>query len=50
MFGALSCIYLGDVLGRRRTIALATFTSIVGAILMSTSFGLAQFVGLNNVL
>lgn len=44
MFGALSCIWLGDVLGRRRTIFLATFTSMIGAILMASSFSLGQFI------
>jgi len=44
MFGALSCIFLGDLLGRRRTIFLASGVSIIGAILMSSSFSLAQFI------
>ncbi|PYH43897.1 putative MFS sugar transporter, partial [Aspergillus saccharolyticus JOP 1030-1] len=44
IFGSLSCIYLGDLLGRRRVIFLASAVSMVGAILMATSFGLAQFI------
>lgn len=44
IFGSLSCIYLGDLLGRRRVIFFASATSIVGAVLMATSFSLAQFV------
>ncbi|OJJ97772.1 hypothetical protein ASPACDRAFT_1858499 [Aspergillus aculeatus ATCC 16872] len=44
IFGSLSCIYLGDLLGRRRVIFLASAVSMIGAILMATSFGLAQFI------
>ena len=44
MFGALSCIGLGDFLGRRRTIFVSTGVSIIGAILMASSFSLAQFI------
>ncbi|PYI06706.1 general substrate transporter [Aspergillus sclerotiicarbonarius CBS 121057] len=44
IFGSLSCIYLGDLLGRRRVIFLASVMSIIGALLMATSFGLAQFI------
>lgn len=44
MFGALSCAYLGDVLGRRRIIFLTNLTTIIGAILMASSFDLAQFI------
>lgn len=44
IFGSLSCIYLGDLLGRRRVIFLTSAVSIIGAILMATSFGLAQFI------
>lgn len=44
IFGALSCIKLGDLLGRRMTIFIATVTSMIGAILMATSFSLAQFI------
>ncbi|KAH8429639.1 putative MFS sugar transporter [Aspergillus melleus] len=44
IFGSLSCIYLGDLLGRRRVIFLTSAVSIIGAILMATSFGLPQFI------
>ncbi|KAK2612492.1 hypothetical protein QQS21_001430 [Conoideocrella luteorostrata] len=44
MFGSLSCIYLGDKLGRRRVIFLASAVTIIGAALMASSFGLAQFI------
>ncbi|KIY03450.1 uncharacterized protein Z520_00141 [Fonsecaea multimorphosa CBS 102226] len=43
-FGALACTFLGDVLGRRGTIFLATAVQMVGAILMATSFSFAQFI------
>ncbi|KAJ6443578.1 MFS sugar transporter [Purpureocillium lavendulum] len=44
MFGSLSCIYLGDMLGRKRVIMLASAITILGAVLMATSFHIAQFV------
>lgn len=43
-FGALSCTFLGDIFGRRRVIFAAAAVSGVGAILMGTSFSLAQFI------
>lgn len=44
IFGSLSCVYLGDKLGRRRVIFLASAITIVGAALMASSFSLTQFV------
>jgi sugar porter (SP) family MFS transporter len=44
MFGSLSCIQLGDILGRRRIIFITTFISLIGAVLMASSFSLAQFI------
>jgi MFS family permease len=44
LFGALSCIGLGDLLGRRRVILLAAFMQMVGAILMASAFGLIQLI------
>lgn len=44
IFGSLSCIQLGDMLGRRWVIFLATGVSIIGAALMASSFSLAQFI------
>ncbi|CEJ57385.1 hypothetical protein PMG11_06079 [Penicillium brasilianum] len=44
IFGALSCVYLGDVLGRRKVIFFTNLISIIGAILMATSFDFAQFI------
>lgn len=42
--GSLSCVWLGDLLGRRLVILIAACITIIGAILMSTSFSLAQFI------
>ncbi|KAJ5887203.1 hypothetical protein N7504_011250 [Penicillium tannophilum] len=44
MFGSLSCIQLGDILGRRRIIFITTFISLIGAVLMASSYSLAQFI------
>ncbi|KAL4920742.1 general substrate transporter [Aspergillus aurantiobrunneus] len=44
IFGSLSCIYLGDLLGRRKVIFLTSAVSIIGAVLMASSYGLAQFI------
>ena len=42
--GAIACIGLGDMLGRRRTIILASVTQLIGAFLMASSFPLSQLV------
>jgi MFS family permease len=42
--GALSCVILGDILGRRRTIFLAGCIVIVGVILQATPFQLGQLI------
>lgn len=42
--GALSCLWLGDLLGRRPIIWIGTVIMIVGAILQCTSFSLAQLI------
>ena len=44
IFGSLLCIYFGDRLGRRRVITIASSVAIIGAILMATSFSLAQLI------
>lgn len=44
IFGSLSCIYLGDRLGRRKVVFLASGVTIVGAVLMATAFDFAQFI------
>ncbi|KAH9863019.1 hypothetical protein IAQ61_009294 [Plenodomus lingam] len=44
LFGALSCSWIGDILGRRKVIFGAAVLTLVGEILQCTSFQLAQFV------
>ena len=44
LIGALSNLWIGDKLGRRRTIVLGGVIMIIGAILQATSFGYAQMV------
>ncbi|KAL2844762.1 general substrate transporter [Aspergillus pseudoustus] len=43
LVGALSCTYIGDRLGRRKTIFLAALITVVGEVLQTSSFGTAQF-------
>lgn len=43
-FGALSCIFYSDKLGRIRTIQLGALVDIIGAILQSSSYSLAQLI------
>ncbi|KAL2818204.1 general substrate transporter [Aspergillus cavernicola] len=44
IFGSLSCIYLGDLLGRRKVIFLTSAASFIGAVVMASSFSLAHFI------
>ncbi|CCM04837.1 uncharacterized protein FIBRA_07030 [Fibroporia radiculosa] len=44
LFGALSNLWLGDKLGRRKTIFIGGSIMIVGAILQTTSFTYAQMI------
>ena len=44
LFGALFCIGLGDIFGRRRVIMVASMVQLVGAVLMSSAFDFAQLV------
>lgn len=44
LFGALSCIGLGDVFGRRRVIMVACAVQMVGAILMASADAFAQLI------
>jgi len=44
LMGALSNLWVGDRLGRRRTIVLGGCIMIVGAILQTTSYSYAQLV------
>ncbi|KAJ5669900.1 uncharacterized protein N7477_005263 [Penicillium maclennaniae] len=43
-FGALSCIWLGDLLGRRKLIFLSSFVSAIGCIIQSSAFEMSQFI------
>lgn len=43
-FGALDCIWLGDKLGRKKTMMLGAFINLVGALLQSSSFSLGQLI------
>ncbi|GLB10716.1 hypothetical protein AtubIFM57258_007125 [Aspergillus tubingensis] len=42
LFSALSCIVVGDILGRKRTFMLGLVITIVGSILQSSAFSLPQ--------
>lgn len=42
--GAVICIWLGQYLGRRRTIFLGSAIMVVGAIIQAASFGLAELI------
>ncbi|KZM18616.1 uncharacterized protein EKO05_0000673 [Ascochyta rabiei] len=44
LFGALTCSWIGDVLGRRKVIFVGAICTLIGEILQCTSFGIAQFV------
>lgn len=44
IFGALSCVFLGDKLGRKKVIFWTNLIFVIGAILMATSFDFAQFI------
>lgn len=43
-FGAMSCIWLGDRLGRIRTIMIGAALNTVGALLQASSFSLGQLI------
>lgn len=43
-FGALSCIFLGDKLGRKKTMTLGAAVQTIGVILQITSFSLGQLI------
>ncbi|KAE8154430.1 general substrate transporter [Aspergillus avenaceus] len=43
LFGSLICTWIGDILGRRRTIFIAACIALVGQVLECTAFSLAQF-------
>lgn len=44
LIGAVSCVYQGDRLGRRRITMIAFLIQIIGATLMASSFSLAQLI------
>ncbi|KAG0148801.1 hypothetical protein CROQUDRAFT_654374 [Cronartium quercuum f. sp. fusiforme G11] len=44
MVGALSCLYVGDKYGRRKVIFAGAAVMVIGTILQTTSFGLAQLI------
>lgn len=44
LFGALSCIGLGDLLGRRLVIMVASCVQIIGAVLMASAFNFPQLI------
>ncbi|EIN08312.1 sugar transporter STL1 [Punctularia strigosozonata HHB-11173 SS5] len=44
LIGALSCLWLGDLLGRRAIIWIGTFWMIAGAIIQASSFSLGQLI------
>lgn len=44
MIGALSNLWIGDRLGRRRTIVLGGVVMIIGAILQASSFSYSQIL------
>lgn len=44
MFGSVACIFLGDLLERRKTIFIAGIVNGIGAIIQSTAFSLAQLI------
>ncbi len=43
LLGALSCTYLGDYLGRRKTIFLGAAIVVIGELLETSAFDIAQF-------
>ncbi|KAJ5476234.1 MFS sugar transporter [Penicillium sp. IBT 31633x] len=44
LIGALSCTFLGDRLGRRKTIFLGAIFTVIGQLLQTAAYGLPQFV------
>lgn len=42
--GALSCLFIGDKLGRRKTMMLAGTIATVGIIIQATTYSLAQIL------
>lgn len=42
LFSALGCVFIGDMLGRKKTFMLGLIITIIGSVLQSSSFSLAQ--------
>lgn len=42
--GALSCLYVGNAIGRRRTVFWGSVCVVIGTILFCTSFSFAQLI------
>jgi MFS family permease len=42
--GALGCVFLGDKLGRRKTIFLAGCVALVGIVIQASPFALGQLI------
>lgn len=42
--GAISCIWIGDILGRRKTIFLGSAIMVIGATLQASAFDLSHFI------
>ncbi|PGH20721.1 hypothetical protein AJ80_03481 [Polytolypa hystricis UAMH7299] len=43
-FGAVACIWIGDIIGRRKTIFLGSAIMVVGAALQASAFDLSHFI------
>ncbi|KAL9081452.1 MAG: hypothetical protein Q9157_000010 [Trypethelium eluteriae] len=44
LFGSMSCIWIGDRLGRIRTMTIGASVSVIGIIIQASSFSLAQLI------
>lgn len=45
MIGALTCLYVGERFGRRKTIFFGSIIMTIGAALQCTAYSLAQLIG-----
>lgn len=44
LFSSIACIFIGDKLGRKRTFMLGLAITIIGSVLQSSSYSLAQLI------
>lgn len=44
IIGSVSCVWLGDIRGRRFTLFVAAIVQLIGAIIMTTSYSFAQLI------